>query len=235
MAVPGVPSFQDKLVAMLPRLRVHALSLTRNRASADDLVHDTVCNALAAQSTYVHDTNFAAWMHLILRNRFISNGRKRRETSDIDDVPAKFLATEPTNGRRLEIQELDAALQRLRPNQRQALLMVAIDGLSYEALAETIGCALGTAKSRVFRARRQLELALAGDAPCSGDDRRGAERIAAAGTRSEQAARRHRAPVRAATPLPPVVSNAPESLRGFQRSLAKACVPTQTRPGVPYR
>ncbi len=163
MTVPGVPSFQEKLVAMLPRLRVYALSLTRNRAAADDLVHDTVCNALAAQSSYVHDTNFPAWLHRILRNRFISNGRKRRETSDIDDVPARFLATEPTSEHRLEVQELDRALLRLSPSQRQALLMVAIDGLSYEALAEAIGCAVGTAKSRVFRARRQLELALAGN------------------------------------------------------------------------
>ena len=163
MAGSGVPTFQDQLVAIMPRLRVHALNLTRNRASADDLVHDTVCNALAAQSSYVPDTNFPAWTHRILRNRFISLSRKKREASDLDDVPAKFLSQEPASEHRLALRELDRAMGRLSPCQRQALPMVAIDGLSYEALAEASGCPVGTAKSRVFRARRQLQLALAGN------------------------------------------------------------------------
>ena len=74
-------------IAILPKLRVQALALTRNRAAAEDLVQDAVCNALSAQDSFIPGTNFAAWMHRILRNRFISNLRKRRDTTDIDDVP----------------------------------------------------------------------------------------------------------------------------------------------------
>jgi RNA polymerase sigma-70 factor (ECF subfamily) len=146
----------------LPKLRVQALALTRNRASAEDLVQDAVCNALSAQDSFVPGTNFAAWMHRILRNRFISNLRKRRDTTDIDDVPASVFATEAPHEDRLALKQLAKAMNRLPADQREALVMVVIHGMSYEALAEATGCAVGTAKSRVFRARRQLETWLLG-------------------------------------------------------------------------
>ena len=155
--------FHDQVIAILPKLRVQALALTRNRASAEDLVQDAVCNALSAQNTFVPGTNFPAWMHRILRNRFISNLRKRRETTDIDDVPQSAFATNASHEDRLALKELGAAMDRLPADQREALVMVVIHGMSYEALAEATGCAVGTAKSRVFRARRQLEAWLMGD------------------------------------------------------------------------
>ncbi len=151
------PSFHDQVIAILPKLRVQALALTRNRASAEDLVQDAVCNALSAQSSFIPGTNFQAWMHRILRNRFISNLRKRRDTTDIDDVPAHIFATEAPHEDRLALKELSKAMTKLPADQREALMMVVVHGMSYEALAEATGCAVGTAKSRVFRARRQLE------------------------------------------------------------------------------
>ncbi len=156
-------AFHDQVIAILPKLRVQALALTRNRASAEDLVQDAVCNALSAQATFIPGTNFPAWMHRILRNRFISNLRKRRDTTDIDDVPQAVFATNAAHEDRLALKELGAAMDRLPADQREALVMVVIHGMSYEALAETTGCAVGTAKSRVFRARRQLESWLLGD------------------------------------------------------------------------
>ena len=87
----STPAFHDQVIAILPKLRVQALALTRNRASAEDLVQDAVCNALSASNSFIPGTNFAAWMHRILRNRFISNLRKRRDTTDIDDVPAEHV------------------------------------------------------------------------------------------------------------------------------------------------
>ncbi len=155
--------FHDQVIAILPKLRVQALALTRNRASAEDLVQDAVCNALSAQNTFIPGTNFPAWMHRILRNRFISNLRKRRDTTDIDDVPQSAFATNASHEDRLALKELGAAMDRLPADQREALVMVVIHGMSYEALAEATGCAVGTAKSRVFRARRQLESWLMGD------------------------------------------------------------------------
>jgi RNA polymerase sigma-70 factor (ECF subfamily) len=155
--------FHDQVIAILPKLRIQALALTRNRAAAEDLVQDAVCNALSAQQSFIPGTNFPAWMHRILRNRFISNLRKRRDTTDIDDVPSSVFATEAPHEDRLALKELAQAMTRLPADQREALVMVVVHGLSYEALAESTGCAVGTAKSRVFRARRQLESWLLGE------------------------------------------------------------------------
>lgn len=166
MTTQGIPmnaTFHDQVIAILPKLRVQALALTRNRSSAEDLVQDAVCNALSAHASFIPGTNFAAWMHRILRNRFISNLRKRRDTTDIDDVPQSAFASEAPHEDRLALKELSQAMGRLPADQREALLMVVVHGMSYEALAEATGCAVGTAKSRVFRARRQLESWLLGE------------------------------------------------------------------------
>lgn len=157
--------FHDQIIAILPKLRVQALALTRHRAAAEDLVQDAVCNALSAQESFIPGTNFAAWMHRILRNRFISNLRKRRDTTDIDDVPASVFASDAPHEDRLALKELSRAVDRLPVDQREALTMIVVHGMSYEALADATGCAVGTAKSRVFRARRQLQAWLMGETP----------------------------------------------------------------------
>jgi RNA polymerase sigma-70 factor, ECF subfamily len=180
------PAFHDQVIAILPKLRVQALALTRNRTAAEDLVQDSVCNALSAQNTFVPGTNFPAWMHRILRNRFISNLRKRRDTTDIDDVPASVFASNAPHEDRLALKELAAAMDRLPSDQREALVMVVVHGMSYEALASATGCAIGTAKSRVFRARRQLETWLLGD--LEGADKQVASRTAIRALRSQLAA-----------------------------------------------
>ena len=167
--------FHKQLVSLLPKLRVQALALTRNRAAAEDLVQDAVCNALSAQASFIPGTNFAAWMHRILRNRFISNLRKRRDTTDIDDVPSSVFATEAPHEDRLALKDLGKAMTRLPADQREALIMVVVQGMSYEALAEATGCAVGTAKSRVFRARRQLEAWLMGETADSSESRASAK------------------------------------------------------------
>ena len=166
--------FHDQVISILPKLRIQALALTRNRSAAEDLVQDAVCNALSAHASFIPGTNFPAWMHRILRNRFISNLRKRRDTTDIDDVPQSAFATEAAHEDRLALKELGRAMKRLPADQREALLMVVVHGMSYEALAEATGCAVGTAKSRVFRARRQLEAWLLGETDVKGKDRLGA-------------------------------------------------------------
>lgn len=155
--------FHSQLVALVPKLRIQALALTRNRAAAEDLVQDAVANALAAQDSFTPGTNFAAWMHRILRNRFISTLRKQRETTDIEDLPSSAFAVSAAHEDRMVLKELSKALGRLPADQREALFMVVLQGMSYEEVAEATGCAVGTAKSRVFRARRQLQAWLAGE------------------------------------------------------------------------
>ncbi len=159
----GSSEFHTQLVALVPKLRIQALALTRNRAAAEDLVQDAVANALAAQDSFTPGTNFAAWMHRILRNRFISTLRKQRETTDIEDLPSSAFAVSAAHEDRMVLKELSRALGRLPADQREALFMVVLQGMSYEEVAEATGCAVGTAKSRVFRARRQLQAWLAGE------------------------------------------------------------------------
>lgn len=170
-------SFHDALVALLPKLRVQALSLTRNRADADDLVQAAVTNALAAQSSFTPGTNFGAWMYRILRNRFISDRRRLRDTMDMDDAPAEAFARPASQEDSLALGELRAEMARLPVDQRMALVMVTVQGMSYEEVAKAMGCAVGTAKCRVFRARCTLEARLLGE----DGDARGAKRRRGAG------------------------------------------------------
>ena len=155
--------FQDQVIALLPKLRIQALALTRHKAAAEDLVQDTVVNALKAQASFIPGTNFPAWMHRILRNRFISDLRRRRETSDIDNLSEDRLSTNGGHEDIIALKELSSAMNRLPVDQREALMLVVVQGMSYEELAEATGVAIGTAKSRVFRARRTLHAWLVGD------------------------------------------------------------------------
>ena len=150
-------TFNDQVISIMPKLRIQAMALTRNGAAADDLVQDAVCNALSAHGSFVPGTNFLAWMHRILRNRFISNRRKRREVTGIDHLPEEMFALWPAHEDRLALKEVAQIIGLLPVKQREALLKFAIDGMSYEAIAEAAKCPVGTAKSRVSRARRQLE------------------------------------------------------------------------------
>jgi RNA polymerase sigma-70 factor, ECF subfamily len=155
--------FTAGLLQLIPKLRVHALTLTRDRTAAEDLVQDTVVNALAARESFKPGTNFAAWTHAILRNRFISLIRRRREMVDLEAAPEAAFAATGAQEDRLVLKELSRALARLAPEQREVLIMAVVLGMSYEDIAAALDCAEGTAKSKVFRARRTLRAMLLGN------------------------------------------------------------------------
>ena len=159
----GEFNFHDLLTTTLPRLRVQALALTRNRADADDLVQAAVTSALAARHSFTPGTNFGAWMFRILRNRFISDIRRKRETADLDDVPSSAFARPGAQEDSLVMRELRIHMARLPVEQRTALVMVTVQGMSYEEVAAAMNCAVGTAKCRVFRARQTLQRWLTGE------------------------------------------------------------------------
>ncbi|MFC0410371.1 sigma-70 family RNA polymerase sigma factor [Roseomonas elaeocarpi] len=156
-------NFHDLLTTTLPRLRVQALALTRNRSDADDLVQAAVTSALAARDSFTPGTNFGAWMFRILRNRFISDIRRKRETADLDDVPSSAFARPGAQEDSLVMRELRIHMARLPAEQRTALVMVTVQGMSYEEVAKAMDCAVGTAKCRVFRARQTLQRWLTGE------------------------------------------------------------------------
>jgi RNA polymerase sigma-70 factor (ECF subfamily) len=155
--------FHAALKDCLPSLRQQAVALTRNRADADDLVQTAVVSALAAQGSFTPGTNFRGWMTRILRNRFISNIRARRESVALDDVPSAMMARSGGQEESLAMRELRHHLGRLPADQRLVLMLISVQGLSYDEVSEQLGVPVGTLKSRVFRARRQLQEWLLGE------------------------------------------------------------------------
>ena len=157
-ATTQVPaSFKTDLIAMVPSLRRYALSLTFDVAEADDLVQHMLLKAWEHRRRFQPGTNLVGSLFTILRKHF-SNGRRkhRLEVPDVDGLQANSLSSPAQQEHRAEMRNVQAALDRLDPTHREALLLVAVEGLSYEAAAEVIGCPRGTVKRRVSRARDRL-------------------------------------------------------------------------------
>jgi RNA polymerase sigma-70 factor, ECF subfamily len=151
------PSLREAVLAAVPKLRAFAISLCGNVDRADDLVQETLLRALANIDSFQRGTNMSAWLFTILRNHFHSEYRKRRrEVEDGDGSYAETLKSQPDQTARLELQEFREALAKLPPDQREALILVGASGFSYEETADICGCAVGTIKSRVNRARTRL-------------------------------------------------------------------------------
>jgi len=151
------PSLREAMLAAVPSLRAFAISLSGNIDRADDLVQETLLRAIANIDSFQPGTNMSAWMFTILRNLFRSEYRKRRrEVEDTDGSYAESLKSHPEQNSRLEFQEFRAALAKLPPDQREALILVGASGFYYEEAAAICECAVGTIKSRVNRARTRL-------------------------------------------------------------------------------
>jgi RNA polymerase sigma-70 factor (ECF subfamily) len=151
------PSLKEAMLSAVPSLRAFAISLSGNIDRADDLVQETLLRAIANIDSFQPGTNMSAWMFTILRNLFRSEYRKRRrEVEDTDGSYAESLKSHPEQASRLEFQEFRTALSKLPPDQREALILVGASGFSYEEAANICGCAVGTIKSRVNRARTRL-------------------------------------------------------------------------------
>ena len=140
--------------------RVRDLALG-NGDRADDLVQETLLRAIANIDSFQPGSNLPAWLFTILRNLFRSDYRKRRrEVEDAEGNYAKTLKTQPAQNAHLEFEEFRAALDKLPQDQREALILVGASGFSYEDAAAICGCAVGTIKSRVNRARSKLSALL---------------------------------------------------------------------------
>jgi RNA polymerase sigma-70 factor (ECF subfamily) len=151
------PSVRDTILAAVPSLRAFAISLSGNVDRADDLVQETLLRALAHIDSFQPGTNMSAWLFTILRNLFRSEYRKRRrEVEDPEGNYAETLKSQPEQTGRVEFQEFREALGKLPADQREALILVGASGFSYDEAAEICGCAVGTIKSRVNRARNRL-------------------------------------------------------------------------------
>lgn len=157
--------FKQQLIEHVPQLRAFAYSLTRDPASADDLVQEVMLKAWRAKDNF-DGVNMHAWLFRILRNTFYNDEViRRRSVQDVDGAIAARLPSAPDQEWRLRWAEMLQALERLRPHAREALLLVTAAGLSYEDAAAVCNCPVGTMKSRVKRAREALAAMIDFDLP----------------------------------------------------------------------
>lgn len=155
-ATSGIPE-RELIISLMPSLRAFARSLTRNASEADDLVQETLLRALSSLHQFRPGTNMKAWLFRIERNAFYTNYRKRHRegtahSREVEDIPWMEAPQEWS----IKARAMDNALAQLPNDQKEALLLVSGTGLSYEEAAQRCGCALGTIKSRVSRARNRL-------------------------------------------------------------------------------
>lgn len=150
-------AFKAELIELLPSLRAFARSLAHNPAQADDLVQDTLVKALANVDRFEPGTNLRAWLFTILRNHYYSQLRKaKREVEDADGRFAARIAVRPEQDGSMDLEDFKIAFAQLAPDHREVLTLVGASGCSYEEAAAICGCAVGTIKSRVNRARKKL-------------------------------------------------------------------------------
>lgn len=160
--------FRIEMVDGIPRLRSFARGLCGNRDLADDLAQEALVKAWAARASYKSGTNFRAWLFTILRNHFYSLSRRASRFAAWDpDLAARTLISPADQGVNIHFADLERGLGQLPVEQREALLLVTAQGLSYEEAADIMGCAVGTIKSRVARARSALTRFLDGDEPAA--------------------------------------------------------------------
>jgi RNA polymerase sigma-70 factor, ECF subfamily len=170
MNAPRSDDIQQQLTELLPNLRAFAKTLCRNSDQADDLVQETLVKAWKNRHTFEPGSNLKAWLFTILRNAFLSERRKRKfEVNDTDGRLAEQIGVKPGQGDHMDLLDFAAAFATLPQEQREALILIGAEGFSYEDAAAMCGCAVGTIKSRVNRARSKLTVALgtgdAADAP----------------------------------------------------------------------
>jgi RNA polymerase sigma-70 factor (ECF subfamily) len=154
---PVDQAFVDAIMQALPSLRAFAISLTKSVDRAEDLVQDTVLRAISKQERFEPGTNMNAWLFTILRNAFFSAHRKtQREIEDVDGSHASTLIAIADQEDKIVMRDLEAALAKLSPEHRDALILVGAQGMAYEEAATALGVKVGTMKSRVNRARTRL-------------------------------------------------------------------------------
>jgi len=158
MGTRASTAFIEELTEALPRLRAGAMYMTRSRSDADDLVQATVTRALTAQHQYQPGTNMRGWLYRIMRNEFIDTVRSpNRFNTSLDEVPQHYFTVKACQEQSLEARDVMRSLRKLPRKHREAVMLCYVEGLSYDEIAVIQSCAVGTIKSRLFRARQAVQ------------------------------------------------------------------------------
>jgi len=147
--------------AEIPCLRRYALKLTRDHAAAEDLLQECLARGLSKQHLWREDTNLRAWLCTILHHQYVNEIRRSAREgvvlglSELDEPPAR----PPTQDMVLELRDVSRAMTTLTEGQRKAILLIGLDGWTYERVAKASGVPVGTVRSRLSRGRGKLKLA----------------------------------------------------------------------------
>jgi RNA polymerase sigma-70 factor, ECF subfamily len=161
---------RDELIEHVPRLRRYARALINNRELADDLVQDTLERALGRADLFRVGTDLRAWLFTIMHNIFVNQVRKSsvrgvHVSVDDDGIPETEYAVPANQSATLEVRDLDYALQRLPADQREVVLLVGLEEMSYADVALALDIPVGTVMSRLSRGRERLRALMAGAVP----------------------------------------------------------------------
>jgi len=144
------------MVEYIPRLRRYARALTRDHHAVDDLVQDTLERALNKLHLWRPDSDMRAWLFSVMHSVFVNQWHVPRLELDYDPKGMPDIAVQAPNFGRIEIGEMEKALQSIPREQRDVLLLVAVEEMSYEQTAEMLAIPIGTVMSRLSRAREKL-------------------------------------------------------------------------------
>lgn len=162
MKPPVSEEFAIEAMQYIPRLRRYARALTGDASAADDLVQDTLERALIKQSLWREGTDLRAWLFTVMHNVFVNQVRSAAisRTVQLDDALAD--RPQPQSTDRLEIRDLDAALQVLPEEQRTVMLLVGLEQMTYDEAARVLEVPIGTVMSRLSRGRERLRRLMQG-------------------------------------------------------------------------
>ncbi|KAA0587541.1 RNA polymerase sigma-70 factor (ECF subfamily) [Azospirillum lipoferum] len=168
---PPDPAVIRQIEEEIPRLRRFARAMVRDATLADDLVQECLERALSRLHLWRPGTNLRAWLFTILRNLHINGVRRRQPVVDIDaEAQAAIGAAPGSQFVRMELRDLRRALALLPNEQREVVLLIGLEGISYNEAADILGISIGTVKSRLSRGRRALRLLMEGQNPSDDTD-----------------------------------------------------------------
>lgn len=154
-------SVEQEIVQYIPRLRRYARALLRgNSGAADDLVQDCLERALSRLHLWRHNSDLRAWLFTVMHNLYVNQIRRQGHEVIVEEILETSAGVASDPGRSCEIEQ---ALGLLQPDQREILLMVTLEGMSYREVASVLGIPEGTVMSRLARARARLRRALDGE------------------------------------------------------------------------
>ncbi len=162
-----MPDASTQLLSCLPRLRRYARALMGSKMEADDLVQDTVERGWSRLASWRRGSDMRVWLFSIMHNLHVDQLRQPSVSTEIldDDTPLPQVSASETN--RLEIRDMESALQQLSAEQREVVLLVALEEMTYDEVASSLGIPMGTVMSRLSRGREKLRVLMEGGALAS--------------------------------------------------------------------